>query len=132
MTPTFLSLLMIGAMIPYLFSALTMQAVGFAAEAMISLIREDIKNKDREGYVPNYNGCIKISLNASLTHMILPGCIVIFLPILVGIFFGPTAVAGLLIGIIISGIQMAISASNSGGAWDNNKKLIKSNTKPLT
>jgi Na+/H+-translocating membrane pyrophosphatase len=128
MTPTFLSLLIIGAMTPYLFSALTIHAVGVAAEEMISFLRNDLKQTDQENYRPNYTGCINISLNAAITQMILPSCIVICLPILVGIFFGPNAVAGLLIGIIITGIQMAISASNSGGAWDNTKKLIKSNT----
>jgi Na+/H+-translocating membrane pyrophosphatase len=126
MTPSFLSLLMIGAMIPFLFSALTMRAVGVAAQAMMVIIREDLKNKDKEGYSPNYKGCIQIALNSSLLHMILPGLLVITLPIIIGVLLGPVAVSGLLIGIIITGIQMAISASNSGGAWDNTKKLIKS------
>jgi Na+/H+-translocating membrane pyrophosphatase len=70
--------------------------------------------------------CIKIATNASLREMILPGIIVIFTPLILGGFFGPKAVAGYLVGVITSGVQMAIASSNTGGAWDNAKKYIES------
>ena len=73
----------------------------------------------------NYMKCINISTKASLREMILPGVIVIFTPLILGIIFGPKAVAGYLAGVIVSGVQMAISASNTGGAWDNAKKYIE-------
>ena len=73
----------------------------------------------------NYMTCINVSTKASLHEMILPGVIVIFTPLFIGIIFGPKAVAGYLAGVIVSGVQMAISASNTGGAWDNAKKYIE-------
>merc|ERR1719197_1003986 len=76
-------------------------------------------------YKPNYQGCITISTNASLVKMIAPGALVILTPLVAGIFFGPAAVEGLLAGAIVSGVQVAISASNTGGAWDNCKKEIE-------
>jgi len=74
---------------------------------------------------PDYTKCISISTDASLKKMILPGVLVIGSPLIMGLFFGPTGVGGLLAGIIVSGIQVAISASNTGGAWDNAKKFIE-------
>jgi len=131
MTPIIFTGLLIGAMIPYLFSALTMQAVGNAAEDMVQAVRKEFnENKDKLNdinFQPDSDKCIKIATNSSLTQMILPGILVILIPILFGILFGPSCVAGLLIGIIVSGIQMATSSANSGGAWDNTKKYIKKN-----
>jgi Na+/H+-translocating membrane pyrophosphatase len=69
--------------------------------------------------------CIKISTKASLQEMILPGIMVIATPLIIGYLFGPKAIAGYLAGVIVSGVQMAISSSNSGGAWDNAKKYIE-------
>jgi len=76
-------------------------------------------------YRPDYQGCITISTNASLVKMIAPGALVILTPLVAGILFGPPAVEGLLAGAIVSGVQVAISASNTGGAWDNCKKEIE-------
>merc|ERR1712167_188393 len=76
------------------------------------------------GY-PNHEKCIRISTEASLTRMIAPGCIVIISPLAVGMIFGYMTTAGLLAGIIVSGIQIAFSASNTGGAWDNCKKYVE-------
>ena len=73
----------------------------------------------------NYMTCINVSTKASLYEMILPGMIVIFTPLLIGGFMGPKALAGYLAGVIVSGVQMAISSSNTGGAWDNAKKYIE-------
>jgi H(+)-translocating pyrophosphatase len=125
--------LLVGAMLPYSFSAMTMQAVGDAAQDMIEFIIEDYelgekhnarfeKGEETAKYRPNYQGCIKISTEASLRMMIAPGVLVLGSPLLTGFLFGPRAVAGLLAGAIISGVQVAISASNTGGAWDNAKK----------
>jgi len=134
MAPIVFTGLLFGAMIPYLFSALTMKAVGSAAEDMVEAVRENFReNKDKfddPDYQPNPNKCIAIATHSSLTLMILPGLLVIFTPIFTGILLGPKCVSGLLIGIIISGIQMATSSANSGGAWDNTKKSIKKNGVP--
>ena len=128
--PTQFAGLLVGAMLPYAFSALTMTAVGDAAYKMMEFIIEDY-NKGQEEiakggkYKPNYQGCIKISTNASLVKMIAPGALVILTPLVAGVLFGPAAVEGLLAGAIVSGVQVAISASNTGGAWDNCKKEIE-------
>lgn len=128
--PTQFAGLLVGAMLPYAFSALTMTAVGDAAYAMMDFIIKDYEKGQEEikagrKYKPDYQGCITISTNASLVKMIAPGILVIGTPLVAGIFFGPTAVEGLLAGSIVSGVQVAISASNTGGAWDNCKKEIE-------
>jgi inorganic pyrophosphatase len=87
---------------------------------------EDAKKLDPDAeYNPDYDGCIKISTDASLKKMIAPGALVLGSPLLAGFLFGPNAVAGLLAGAIVSGVQVAISASNTGGAWDNAKKEVE-------
>jgi len=116
--------LLIGAMLPYAFSALTMSAVGDAAEAMIAEIRRQVPDI-KAGKEPDHERCITISTNSSLKYMIAPGAIVIFAPLLGGIFFSYTFVSGLLAGNIVSGIQIAFSFSNTGGAWDNAKKYVE-------
>jgi len=124
--------LLVGAMLPYAFSAMTMKAVGDAAFEMMNYIiadyqkGEDAKKADPDAiYNPDYDGCIKISTDASLKKMIAPGALVLGSPLLAGFLFGPDAVAGLLAGAIVSGVQVAISASNTGGAWDNAKKEVE-------
>lgn len=119
--------LLVGAMLPYAFSAMTMQAVGDAARDMMNFIIEDYRKGEEaeargEKYQPDYDGCIRISTEASLRKMVAPGVLVLGSPLVAGFVFGPKAVAGLLAGIIVSGVQVAISASNTGGAWDNAKK----------
>merc|ERR1719498_600065 len=81
--------------------------------------------KEGSEYKPDYDGCIKISTEASLKMMVAPGALVILTPLVAGFLFGPNATAGLLAGAIVSGVQVAISASNTGGAWDNAKKKIE-------
>jgi len=122
--------LLVGAMLPYAFSALTMKAVGDAAYQMMDFIVEDYQRGEKEiaaggQYNPDYDGCIKISTDASLKKMVAPGALVLGCPLLAGFLFGPDAVAGLLAGAIVSGVQVAISASNTGGAWDNAKKEVE-------
>lgn len=127
--PLVFSGLLVGAMLPYAFSALTMKSVGRAAKIMVINIREQLAENPgiREGTVkPDYQACIKISTDASLKEMILPGLLVLVTPFVMGMLFGTTAVAGLLPGALVSGVAMALSSTNSGGAWDNAKKYIES------
>ncbi|SCM12202.1 V-type H(+)-translocating pyrophosphatase, putative [Plasmodium chabaudi adami] len=118
--------LLIGSMLPYLFSALTMKSVAIAANSVLNECLEQfpliLANKQK----PDYDKCIKISTDASLRQMILPGLISVTFPLIIGMLMGKYATAGLLIGIILSGIQLAFSSTNSGGAWDNAKKYIES------
>lgn len=120
--------LLLGAMLPYWFSAMTMKAVGDAAKEMIQEIQEQFKHI-MQGAEPNHERCIEISTNASLKKMVAPGALVIISPLLAGWLFGYQATNGILAGAIVSGIQIAFSASNSGGAWDNAKKYIESGKK---
>ena len=120
--------LLIGAMLPYVFSAMTMKSVGKAAQEMVEEVRNQFRNNPgiMQGIVkPDYAKCVAISTIASLKEMILPSTLVIFTPIVFGFLFGINALSGLLVGALISGVQMAISSSNTGGAWDNAKKYIE-------
>lgn len=97
---------------------------------MMEFIKEDFNRgkiaiENGGKYDPDYQGAIAISTKASLKYMIAPGALVIISPLLAGLLFGPAAVEGLLAGAIVSGVQVAISASNTGGAWDNCKKEIE-------
>ena len=120
--------LLIGAMLPYAFSALTMKSVGKAAQEMVEEVREQFKDPQiRSGEVePDYAKCIKVSTKASIKEMIIPGLLVMFTPLFFGIVFHPVLLAGILPGALLSGVQLAISMANTGGAWDNCKKYIES------
>ena len=120
--------LLIGAMIPFAFSALTMRSVAYAAEVMVKEVQSQFRDKriiigEKE---PDYQKCISVSTSTSLKEMILPGLLVIITPIFFGLVFHPALVAGLLPGSLLSGVQLAISMSNTGGAWNNTKKYIES------
>jgi inorganic pyrophosphatase len=115
--------LIVGSMIPYAFSALTMAAVGQAANKMIAEIKQQFIGM-KEGKPADFDRCVAISTEASLNYMIAPGILVLFTPLLTGILFSKDCLSGLLAGIIVSGVQIAFSFSNTGGAWDNTKKLI--------
>ncbi|KAF8822803.1 V-type H(+)-translocating pyrophosphatase VP1 [Cardiosporidium cionae] len=118
--------LLFGAMIPYAFSALTMKSVGIAANNMVKECLDQFPKIISGEMEPNYKRCIEISTKASLKEMILPGTLVILSPLLAAGAFGKNCTAGFLAGALVSGIQLAISSSNSGGAWDNAKKYIES------
>lgn len=118
--------LLIGALLPYAFSALTMKSVGEAAKDMVEECMRQFPGIINDGNEPDYETCIQISTQASLKEMILPGMLVILSPLVMGIAFGKNCTAGLLAGALVSGVQLAISMSNTGGAWDNSKKFIKS------
>ena len=119
--------LLIGAMLPYWFSAMTMKSVGIAAMDMVNEIRRQFQDpKVADGTKePDYQACVAIATQGALHQMVAPACLVLFTPIVVGILFGKYTVAGLLPGAVVSGVQMAISSSNTGGAWDNAKKYIE-------
>lgn len=120
--------LFIGGMLPFLFSAFTMQSVGKAAFQMIEEVRRQFKTIPgiMEGTgAPDYKRCVEISTTAALKEMLIPGVMAVAAPIVVGILLGPSALGGLLAGALVTGVMMAIFMSNAGGAWDNAKKYIE-------
>jgi K(+)-stimulated pyrophosphate-energized sodium pump len=122
--------LMIGATIPYLFSSLAIRAVGSAATKMVAEVARQFKEipgllEGRKGVQADYEKCINISTNAAIRQMIAPGMLAILSPIIVGFAFGPYVLGGMLAGVLVSGLLMAIFQSNSGGAWDNAKKSFE-------
>uniref|UniRef100_A0A7S0MT90 H(+)-exporting diphosphatase n=1 Tax=Cryptomonas curvata TaxID=233186 RepID=A0A7S0MT90_9CRYP len=145
LSPIVFASVLFGAMVPYWFSALTMRSVGEAAHAMVKEVarqfaeikgladsaaldfheRQQWRSQGKELVKPDYHQCIDIATKASLREMIAPGVLVIASPILVGTFGGVEAVSGLLAGAIVSSVQLAISMSNTGGAWDNAKKYTE-------
>jgi len=155
-TPTVMAGLFIGGMLPFVFSALAMNAVGRAAMAMIEEVRRQFRdlpelkaalevmnkpeNKEKEKTewsaedqrifaeadgVPEYDKCVDISTKASLKEMILPGLLAITTPVAIGFIGGAEMLGGLLAGVTVCGVLMAIFQSNAGGAWDNAKKMVE-------
>jgi len=121
--------LFIGGLLPFIFSALSIQAVSRAAEKMIEEVRRQFREIPgiMEGTGrPEYERCIDISTAAALREMILPGLMAVLAPVAIGFGLGAQALGGLLAGSIVTGVMMAIFMSNSGGAWDNAKKYIES------
>jgi K(+)-stimulated pyrophosphate-energized sodium pump len=146
--------LFLGAMLPFLFSALAMSAVGQAAMAMIEEVRRQFKSipalskaldvmrrnegKDKEEWsaddinifkqadgAAEYSKCVEISTNAAIRKMVLPGLLAVLTPVLIGMLGGPEMLGGLLAGVTVTGVLMAIFQSNAGGAWDNAKKMFE-------
>ena len=120
--------LFIGSMLPFLFSAMTMNSVGKAANQMIEEVRRQFR--EDKGIMagtskPNYKLCVSISTGAALKEMIMPGVMAIIAPIAVGIILGPAALGGMLAGSLAAGVLLAIMMANAGGAWDNAKKYIE-------
>lgn len=120
--------LLIGAMLPFLFSALAMRSVGRAAYDMIEEVRRQYREHPgiMEGTeTPDYAECVSISTKAAIRQMVIPGFLAVFAPLLTGLILGKAALGGLLAGALASGVMMAIFMSNAGGAWDNAKKYIE-------
>jgi H(+)-translocating pyrophosphatase len=118
----------VGAVLPFLFTAMTMKSVGKAAFAMIEEVRRQFKTIPgiMEGTgEPDYAQCVAISTQAALREMIAPGVLIMGTPLVAGYLFGVEAVAGILVGSLVAGGVLAIASSNSGGAWDNAKKYIE-------
>jgi len=120
--------LLLGSMMPFLFAALTMQAVARAANAMVTEVRRQFK--EIKGLIEgkadaDYARAVDISTTGAMKEMVLPGLIAVIVPVLVGVILGPEALGGLLIGSIATGFLFAIMMANAGGAWDNAKKYIE-------
>lgn len=120
--------LFVGGMIPFIFSALCIQAVGRAAMDMVNEVRRQFR--EIPGIMeykakPEYEKCVAISTKASIREMMLPGAIALITPVIVGFTFGPEVLGGLLAGVTVSGVLMGIFQSNAGGAWDNAKKSFE-------
>ena len=126
--PNVLVGLFIGALLPFVFSALTMQAVGTAAYAIVNEVRRQFREIPgiMEGTGrPDYARCVDISTQGSLKAMILPGTMAVVAPIAMGFILGPEPLGGMLIGAIVAGFLLAVTMANAGGAWDNAKKYIE-------
>ena len=152
--PVVMAGLLVGAMLPFVFSAMSMNAVGRAAMAMIEEVRrqfrelpalkaaldvmnknegkdqkdwseEDVKTFEAADGVAEYDKCVAISTTASIKEMVLPGLLAVLVPVLVGFIGGPEMLGGLLAGVTSAGVLMAIFQSNAGGAWDNAKKMFE-------
>ncbi|MGN0709581.1 MAG: sodium-translocating pyrophosphatase, partial [Anaerovoracaceae bacterium] len=120
--------LFVGAMLPFIFSAMTMNSVGKAANEMVQEVRRQFR--EDSGILagtsdPDYTRCVNISTNAALKEMIAPGLMAIIVPVAVGYILGPECLAGVLAGALVSGVMLAIMMANAGGAWDNAKKYVE-------
>lgn len=121
--------LFIGAMLPFLFSAFTMAAVGRAAYAMVNEVRRQFREIPgiMDGTAePEYAKCVDISTRGALREMVMPGVLAVLAPVVVGYFMGAAALGGLLIGSIAAGFMLAVTMANAGGTWDNAKKYVES------
>lgn len=130
LTPIIFSFLLVGAMIPYAFSAMTMRSVGQAAKLMVEEVKRQFDANPEllvEGTTcrPDYEKCVAISTDASLREMLAPAALVILSPLVTGTFFGVQALYAVLTGSLLSSVLLAVSMSNTGGAWDNAKKYIE-------
>lgn len=123
--------LFIGGMLPFLFSAMTMESVSKAAYKMIEEVRRQFREKPgimKGTEKPDYKSCVAISTTAALKEMLVPGIMAVLSPLAVGLLLGPASLGGLLAGALVTGVMLAIFMSNSGGAWDNAKKYIEDGT----
>jgi K(+)-stimulated pyrophosphate-energized sodium pump len=120
--------LLVGAMLPFLFSSMAMKAVGKAANAMVEEVRRQFREipglKEGTGGEADYARCVEISTKGALREMIAPGLLAVLAPIVMGMIFGKAAVGGMLAGATASGVMMALYMANAGGAWANAKKYI--------
>jgi K(+)-stimulated pyrophosphate-energized sodium pump len=128
--PKVMAGLFIGGMLPYLFSSLAMKAVGSAAMEMIEEVRRQFREiegllEGKPGVEPDAARCVEISTEAAIKRMVLPGLLAVTTPVVVGVFMGPASLGGLLAGVTVSGVLLAIFMSNAGGAWDNAKKSFE-------
>src|SRR3712207_1891841 len=126
--PTVITGVLLGAMLPYVFSALTMTAVGKAAFDVVNEVRRQFREKT--GLMAgteraDYAACVDLATTAALREMILPGALAVVSPVVVGLVLGREALGGMLIGAIVSGFLLAVMMANAGGAWDNAKKYVE-------
>eukprot|EP01029_Cantina_marsupialis_P025079 TRINITY_DN6586_c0_g1_i1.p1 TRINITY_DN6586_c0_g1~~TRINITY_DN6586_c0_g1_i1.p1 ORF type:complete len:845 (-),score=334.96 TRINITY_DN6586_c0_g1_i1:585-3119(-) len=139
--PVVLAGLLIGALLPFVFAALTMLSVGKSAHAIIVEVRRQFflcpelkmnipmselpKRVPGLHKIPDYTKCVQISTAAAIQEMLIPGCLAVFTPVVVGLLMGSFGLAGMLIGSLVSGFMLAVTMSNAGGAWDNAKKWVE-------
>jgi K(+)-stimulated pyrophosphate-energized sodium pump len=126
--PTVMVGLFVGGMLPFIFCAMTMQAVGKAASQIVEEVRRQFREIAglMEGKAePEYEKCVDISTKTALREMILPGLTAVVVPVFVGLVLGPYALGGLLVGALVTGFLLAVMMANAGGAWDNAKKYIE-------
>ena len=126
--PTVIAGMFIGGMLPFLFAAMTMDAVGKAAFAMIEEVRRQFREMPgimKGTTTPDYARCVDISTKSALQEMIIPGLLAVVVPVAIGLLLGAESLGGLLAGALVTGVLMAIFMSNAGGAWDNAKKYIE-------
>ena len=127
--PTTLIGLFIGGMLPFLFAALTMNAVGKAAQSIVVEVRrqfKEIKGLMEGKAEPDYASCVDMCTRSAQKLMLAPALIAVIVPVVVGLILGVEGVAGLLAGTTVTGFVLAVMMANSGGAWDNAKKYIES------
>ncbi|MCS6904820.1 MAG: sodium-translocating pyrophosphatase, partial [Bacteroidia bacterium] len=122
--------LMLGSVIPFVFSSLAISAVGRAANAMVEEVRRQFREikgllEGKEGVEPDYESCVSIATTAAIRQMVAPGLLALIVPCIVGFAFGADVLGGLLVGVTTSGVLMAMFQSNAGGAWDNAKKSFE-------
>ncbi len=128
MTPSVLVGVFIGGMLPFIFSALTMQAVGRAAQGIVMEVRRQFQEMPgimRGKTKPDYARCVDMCTSSAQKEMIAPSLIAIIVPIVSGIFLGPEGVGGVLVGTVVTGFLLAVMMANAGGSWDNAKKYIE-------
>jgi K(+)-stimulated pyrophosphate-energized sodium pump len=128
LNPTVIVGLLLGAMLPFIFSALTMTAVGKAAFQVVNEVRRQFR--ELKGLMsgtdkPDYAACVDITTAAALREMMVPGALAVVSPVAVGLVLGKEALGGMLIGAIVCGFLLAVMMANAGGAWDNAKKYIE-------
>jgi len=128
--PMILAGLLIGAMLPFLFSSMLFRAVGYCADTMILEVRRQFATipglrEGKEGVMPDSTKCVDIATKGALRGMMLPGALAILFPVAMGLGLGPEALAGMLVGAIATGVMLGIQTANSGGAMDNAKKYIE-------
>jgi hypothetical protein len=125
--------LLIGGMLPFLFASMTMLAVSTSAGAIIQEVREQFKEVDEDGRSlvligkkqADHTPCIEIATRAAIVEMLMPGCVAVMCPVVMGFLFGPQCIVGVLAGATVSGTMLALVMGNAGGAWDNAKKYVE-------